>query len=154
MFDAYKVFSPREAESRATVLNQMYAHRVSVEALSMKDVAQTMILPAAMACQKRIAESISAVIAVNPSADLKPQKELLAQVTDAINRLRNLSIELGKARHKAEETTGSSNEVARAFKDVLVPVMNKAREQADLLETLVDDDLWPLPKYREILFVH
>ncbi len=154
MFEAYKVFSPREAESRATVLNQMYAHRVSVEALSMKDIAQTMILPAAMGCQKRVAESISAVIAVNPSADLKPQKEHLAQITDAINRLRSLSIELGKARHRAEETAGNSNEVARGFKEILVPVMNKAREQADLLETLVDDDLWPLPKYREILFVH
>jgi glutamine synthetase len=154
LFDAYKVFSPRECESRATVLNQMYAHRVSVEALSMRDVASTMILPAAMACQERVARSIAAVVAVNPGADLKPQREHLGQISDAINRLRALTADIGKARHHAEETRGSANDVARAFQSNVVPAMVKAREQADLLETLVDDDLWPLPKYREMLFLH
>jgi glutamine synthetase len=154
LFDAYKVFSPRECESRATVLNQMYVHRVSVEALSMRDVASTMILPAAMTCQKRVAESIAAVVAVNPAADLKPQREHLGQITDAINRLRGATAEIGKARHHAEETRGTANDVARAFKENVVPAMAKAREQADVLETIVDDDLWPLPKYREMLFLH
>jgi glutamine synthetase len=154
LFDRYKVFSPRECESRATVLNQMYAHRVSVEALSMKDIASTMIVPAAMACQKRVADSIHAVLAVNPQADLKSQKELLTQITDAINKLRASTAEIPVARHKAEETKGNDNAIARAFKEHLVPVMVRVREQADALEQLVDDDLWPLPKYREILFLH
>jgi glutamine synthetase len=154
LFDRYKVFSPRECESRATVLNQMYAHRVSVEALSMKDIASTLILPAAMACQKRVADSIQAVLTVSPQADLKSQKELLAQITDAINKLRAATAEIAKARHAAEETKGSDNAIARAFKEQLIPVMSRVREQADLLEQIVDDDLWPLPKYREILFLH
>ncbi|MBL8857982.1 MAG: glutamine synthetase III [Planctomycetes bacterium] len=154
MFDAYHVFSPRECESRATVLNRMYAHRVSVEALSMRDIASTMILPAAMMCQKRVADSIQSVINVNPQADLKSQRELLAQITDAINKLRTATGEISKARHAAEETKGNDNAIAHAFRDILIPVMNRVREQADLLEQIVDDDLWPLPKYREILFVH
>ena len=153
LFEKYKVFSPRECESRATVLNQMYAHRVAVEALSMRDISLTMILPAAMACQKRMADSIQSVIAVNPQADLKAQREVLGQITDGINKLRAATNEIQKARHHAEETKGSANDVARAFKDEVVPVLVKVREHADNLEQLVDDDLWPLPKYREILFL-
>src|SRR5580765_5993943 len=53
LFDRYKVFSPRETESRANVLNQMYVHRVSVEASTTKDIASTLILPAALEFQKR-----------------------------------------------------------------------------------------------------
>src|SRR5207237_8413606 len=132
--EAYKVFRAGEGESRATVLNQMYAHRVSVEALSMRDVASTLILPAAMMCQKRVAESIGAVIAVNPQADLKPQREHLAQIGDAINRLRVAVGDLSKARHRAEEAKGNANEVAQAFRDEVVPAMVRVREPADLLE--------------------
>ena len=94
------------------------------------------------------------MIAVNPQADLKPQREHLAQIGDAINRLRVAVGDLSKARHRAEEAKGNANEVAQAFRDEVVPAMVRVREPADLLETLVDDDLWPLPKYREILFLH
>jgi glutamine synthetase len=154
LFDKYKVFSPRETESRATVQNLMYVHRVSVEALSMRDIASTMILPAAMQFQRQLAESISAVTAVHPQADLKSQRELLNQVTEAIQRMRGAVTDLNRARHAAEETRGGANETAAAFRDRVLPVMNQVREQADLLETLVDDQLWPLPKYRELLFLH
>jgi glutamine synthetase len=154
LFDAYKVFSARELESRATVLNQAYSHRVNVEALSMRDIAATMLLPAATTAQKRAADSIASVIAVNPAADLKPQREHLERITTAINRLRGGLAELASERHHAEETKGGANEVGQAFRDHVVPAMVKVRTEADLLETLVDDDLWPLPKYREILFLH
>ena len=154
LFDKYKVFSPRETESRATVQNLMYVHRVSVEALSMRDIASTMILPAAMQFQRDIAESIAAVTAVQPQADVKSQRELLNQVSEAIQRLRGAVADLNRARHAAEETRGSANDTAAAFRDRVLPLMNQVREQADLLEGLVDDQLWPLPKYREMLFLH
>jgi glutamine synthetase len=75
-------------------------------------------------------------------------------VTETIHRLKSANDQLGRERHAAEETKGGPNEVAVAFRDRVVPVMNAVREHADLLETLVDDALWPLPKYREILFLH
>jgi glutamine synthetase len=154
LFDKYKVFSPRETESRANVQNLMYVHRVSVEALSMRDIASTLILPAAMQFQRDIAESIAAVIAVQPQADVKAQRELLTQVTEAIQRLRGAMADMNRARHAAEESKGGANEMAAAFRDRVIPLMNQVREQVDLLEGLVDDQLWPLPKYREILFLH
>ena len=50
--------------------------------------------------------------------------------------------------------TGRDPARAAAFRDLVLPAMVSVREQSDLLETLVADDLWPLPKYREILFLH
>src|SRR4030095_11941184 len=81
LFDRYKVFSPRETESRASVLYQMYVHRISVEALTMRDMASTLILPAGIEYQRRVAESISATAAASKEADLRIQRELLAQVS-------------------------------------------------------------------------
>ncbi len=154
LFDRHGVCTARELEARSKVLNQAYVHRVSVEAVSLRDLASTVVLPAALQSQERVARSIAAVLALSPQADVRPQKEHLGQITEAVNRLRTGALELSRARHQAEETKGGPNEAARAFRDLVLPAMNKVREQADLLETLVDDDLWPLPKYRELLFLH
>jgi glutamine synthetase len=154
LFEKYHVFSPRETDSRATVQFQMYAHRVQVEAGSMRDIASTMIVPAVIAYQRAVAESIAAVAAVEPKADLRTQRELLGRLSEGIGRLRTAIGELEHARHAAEEQKGGPADVARAFRDKVLPAMGTLREIADGLEPLVDDALWPLPKYREILFLH
>ncbi|MFN0008393.1 MAG: glutamine synthetase III [Planctomycetota bacterium] len=154
LFDKYKVFSPRETESRANVLYQMYMHRISVEALTMRDIASTQILPAALEFQRRVAESISQTAAASKETDLRIQRDILTQVSTGINRLKIATDTLTKSRHEAEENAGGNPARAAAFRDHVVPAMAAVREQADLLETLVADDLWPLPKYREILFLH
>ena len=154
LFDKYKVFSPRETDSRATVQYQMYAHRVSVEASSMRDIAATMIVPAVIAYQTQVAQAIGAVHAVEPKSDTRSQRELLMTLGDGIARLRTSTAELERARHAAEEAKGGPAEVARAFREQVVPAMAALRETADALELVVDDALWPLPKYREILFLH
>jgi glutamine synthetase len=154
LFDKYKVFSPRETESRATVMNQMYAHRVAVEALTSRDIAATLILPAAIEFQRRLAESIIAASAASKEVDLKVQRDLLAQVAQGIQRLKTATDTLSKARHEAEEQEGGAPTRAATFRDLVLPAMIAVREQGDLLETIVADDLWPLPKYREILFLH
>ncbi len=154
LFEKYRVFSPRETDSRATVQYQMYAHRVQVEAGSMRDIASTMIVPAVIAYQKQVAEAIGAVTAVEPKADLRAQRELLTRLCEGVGRLRTAIGDLEHARHAAEEQKGGPAEVARAFRDKVLPSMSTLREIADGLEPLVDDALWPLPKYREILFLH
>ena len=69
---------------------------------------------------------------------------LADQLVDAIDALEH-------AQHEAHEA-GSVQKEARAFVDHVIPAQNALREVADELETLVADDLWPLPKYRELLF--
>jgi glutamine synthetase len=82
-----------------------------------------------------------------------PQLELLGRVTAALNGLQGALDDLGQA-HAAEETH-SGTEVARArhTRDRILPAMEALRVHADALEQLVDDDLWPLPKYDELLLL-
>jgi glutamine synthetase len=154
LFDRFKVFSPRETESRANVLNQMYVHRVSVEAATMRDIAYTLILPAALEYQHRLAETISTTANVAKEADVKAERDLLSQLALWTSRLKAATESLARARHEAEEKEGGAAAKAAAFRDHVIPAMNAVRETADLLETVVADELWPLPKYREILFLH
>ena len=55
---------------------------------------------------------------------------------------------------RAESHVGTELEHAKVYRDAVVPAMVRLREQADMLETMTDDDYWPLPKYRELLFLH
>ena len=120
----------------------------------MRDIASTMIIPAVIAYQKQVAEAIAAVAAVEPKADTRAQRELLGKLCEGVGRLRTTIGELEHARHAAEESKGEPADAACAFRDKVIPSMNTLREIADGLEVIVDDALWPLPKYREILFLH
>jgi glutamine synthetase len=154
LFERYKVLSPRETEARTNVLNLTYAHRVAVEARSMKDIAATMILPASARFQEQLADTIAKVSAVDREADLGAQRRTLRETTVLVNELTDAIEALARALETAEHTTGSANRAAAAFRDHVRPAMVQVRELADRLEQIVDDELWPLPKYREILFVH
>ena len=154
LFKAYGVFTPRETESRANVLNLTYAHRIGVEAKAMIDMASTMILPAATRSQERLAASIAAVQSASSQADLGPQMTLLGRTCDLINQLVTSIDRLNEATERAEQTAGQTGDVARAFRDDVLPEMNTMRTIGDELEQVVGDDLWPLPKYRELLYLH
>jgi glutamine synthetase len=153
LFERYGVFSPRETQARSTVYYHRYVHRLNVEALSMKNLASTAILPAALAFEERLAKSIAAVSSVAARIDLKPQLELLEEVCAATNQLELSSRKLAEARQEAERSHGSVADQAVVYRNKVVPLMNEVRVHADRLETLIDDDLWPLPKYREMLFL-
>jgi len=154
LFDRYAIFSARETESRANVQVQMYVHRVAVEALTAREIASTQILPAAIQYQKQVGDALAAASAVGKDADLKPQRDLLVQVAESIARLGTAIDQLARAHHAAEELPGGAAARAAAFRDRVLPAMNTVREAADVLEGIVGDELWPLPKYREILFLH
>jgi glutamine synthetase len=154
LFERTGVFTRRETESRAAVLNLTYDHRIEVEALSVRDLAATLILPAGIEHQRRLADSIAATTALLPKADVKPQIEALADTAQAVNRLRTSIERLSAALHDAEGDMGSAGERAQRCRDHVVPAMVEVRQHVDHLETIVDDELWPLPKYRELLFIH
>jgi glutamine synthetase len=154
LYEKYGVFSREEARSRFNVQCEIYANKVNVEAIATRDIAMTMILPAAMATQKRLAESISAVGAVIGDEGMLPQKEVLETVTGAIGAMKRAIDDLLAIQEEIEGGANGLGEHAFAYRERVVPAMERVRDSADLLERLVDDDLWPLPKYREMLFLH
>jgi glutamine synthetase len=153
LFEQYKVLSRRELTARAAILHQTFSHRLAVEALCLRDLAATMILPAAIACQARLAGSIAAARAASPDLKLGSQEKLLAEVVAGIGKLREGIASLEHAHHAAEKA-GDEVATAAAFRDKVRPAMDAVRETCDALEGVVDDDLWPLPKYFELLMVH
>ena len=153
MFAKYAVFSERETRARANIMFLKYVHRVRVEALSARTIAATSILPAAVRFQERLSRSIGAVVGVSPKIDVGPQVELLARVAGSTNGLKQAIDELTAARD--EHGAHASSEQARAVytRDRVLPAMESLRARADELEELIDDELWPLPKYDELLLL-
>jgi glutamine synthetase len=138
-FDHYGVLSEREVESRYEVLVEQYAITINIEAETASSIAKTMLLPAALRYRAQVAEG-------GPGAE-----SLLAEIDEAI---KELTFELAKLDEANDYPDGVEGlELAKYARDEQIPAMDGVRSAADKLEKLVADDLWPLPKYSEILFV-
>ena len=142
LFSKFGVLSERELEARAEINWERYVKVQNIEANLTLEIAKTMILPAAASY---IAE-ISVAAAV--SKGVKKVSDKVAALTD---KLVDAIDALEKAQHGAHHA-GSLQAEAKAFKESVIPAQEAVRAAADELETLVSDDLWPMPKYRELLF--
>ncbi len=137
LFERYDVLSERELESRYEVSVEQYTTKLNIEAEVAASIARTMILPAAV----RYIGQVKA-------AGLAPLATELKTATDAL--IKNLkALEKVNASHPSAE--GLTH--AKYMRDKVIPAMDATRESADILEKLVADDLWPLPKYSEMLFI-
>jgi glutamine synthetase len=137
-FDAYNVLSERELHSRYDVMVEQYVIRANIEAETAAMIARTMILPAAV----RHLETLKAAGVESLVTELSPL------VDDLVATIR--ALEAANATHEGEE---GSLDHAKYMRDTVIPAMASVREVADRLEGIVPDDLWPLPKYAEILFI-
>jgi glutamine synthetase len=112
-------------------------------------IAKTMILPAALRYQKQIADTVAATKAAGtePADEAKFLGHYMTMVTD----LHKAADKLDKALHHHAE--GDILSHAKHARDSVLASMSEVRKTADKLETVVADDLWPLPTYREMLFI-
>jgi glutamine synthetase len=138
-FDVYGVLSEREVESRYEVAIEQYAITINIEAETAASIAKTMILPAALRHRALVA-------AGGPGAE-----SLLSDIDAAVEALIFELAKLDDANDYPEGVEGL--DLAKYARDQQIPAMLGVREAADRLEKIVADDLWPLPKYSEILFV-
>jgi glutamine synthetase len=147
LFAKYGVLNERELASRYEVYLEQYELSVHVEARSLVEVATTVVLPAAIRYQGELASTAASLAAVGIEGDTT----LLGAVTAAIGELTTAAAALGAA--LAHEHSGSTYDGAVYACTSLLPAMADVRAAADTLETLVADDLWPLPTYQEMLFI-
>ncbi len=141
LFSKFGVLSERELAARVEINWERYVKVSNIEASCALDMARTMILPATAAYLGRLAAA-SASKGIGAVADRVAG--LADDLVAAIDALEH-------AQHAAHEA-GTVEKEARAFVDKVIPAQGALRGVADELETLVADDLWPLPKYRELLF--
>jgi len=136
-FEKYNVLSKRELESRFEVWLEQYAINANIEAETTADIARTMLLPAALR-----------YLALIGSAEVGAVAE---QVRPLVDELNEALAELAEANLYPDDVEGL--ELAGYARDNQLPAMARVREVSDRLEKVVADDLWPLPKYSEILFI-
>ncbi len=150
LFTRYKVYSERELQSRLTILCENYLKTVTIEGKCMALMARTMILPAALRYQAEAAGALQALQATGAKAPAR-QVELLNKLTAQIDALQEANDKLDAAlAHHAEGDPLAHITFAR---DHVLTAMTELRKAGDALEVMVADDLWPLPTYREMLFV-
>jgi len=149
LFTKYKVYTEKELQSRYNILSENYTKTVNIEAQMTSFMARTMILPAALRYQKEVGESIAAAKAAGASTPAG--LETFGALVGTINDFQRSIIALDKALgHHAE---GDAYAHAKHTRDHVLPAMNEVRKNGDKLEGMIADDLWPLPTYREMLFI-
>jgi len=149
LFTKYKVFTEGELKSRYCILCEQYCKTVNVEARLTSFMGKTMIVPACLRYQTEVANAVVATKAAG--ADAAPQAELLKLVATTLGQLQ---LALGTLDHTlAHHASGEPIDHAKFFRDKVIPAMGVVRAAADKLEGFVADDLWPMPTYREMLFI-
>ncbi len=150
LFGKYGVFSERELHSRYEILLENYIKTVAIESQITVQMASRQILPAAMRYQAEVAQAIANVKAAGAKVP-STQADLLSELSTTIEELQTKLTALSRAiDHHAD---GDTLAHAKHSRDALIPAMNAVRVAGDKLETLVADDLWPLPTYQEMLFI-
>jgi glutamine synthetase len=148
IFEKYKVMNDRELHARYDVAVEQYVKTLNIEAQLMILMANRYILPAALRYQKEVADSVKSV--KDAGGSTKEGKKLLDQMTGLVDELRARTEKLAKALgHEAEDAEAH----AEHFRDAIVPAMNALRDAGDQIELLAPHEIWPLPTYREMLFI-
>ena len=147
VFGKYGVLSEREVRSRYEIYMERYCKDINSEALIALSMAKTMILPAGYRYQGELASIASSLKTVGKNPHLGTLEKLTTLVADLEDRIEKLEATLGS---KHSHDVGAE---AKHYHEEVIPAMNAVREIADQLETIVADDIWPLPTYREMLFV-
>jgi glutamine synthetase len=138
-FKKYKVLSKRELESRYEVFTEQYAVNLNIEAETEATIARTMLLPAGV----RYLNELRAT----------GLEELLAEIEPLLKELHFALIKLEDVNLPENQPDSSPQKWAVYMRDTVIPAMEDVRDVSDRLEKLVADDLWPLPKYQEMLFI-
>jgi glutamine synthetase len=148
-FEKYGVLNERELRARYDVALEQYNKTINIEAQLMVLMANRYILPAAIRYQGQVAESVAAVKAAGATA-----KEARRTLDEFVKLTDEAKVRVDKLQDLLEhEGNGDPEKHAKYFRDKVIPAMNALRETGDALESITPQDLWPLPTYREMLFV-
>ena len=148
LFRKYNVLSKAEHDSRTHIMIEKYIKQLAIEAETMVSIARGQILPAALRHQQRMGEVVVATKAAG--VECADTVAALRSFVELVTRLRNTTarVEQASAYHDADPMKHASQ-----ISHDLKPAMAELRGVVDTLETLVAADLWPLPTYRDLLFL-
>lgn len=155
LFERNNVFSKREIEARYEVRIENYTKKIQIEARVLGDLAINHIVPTCVKYQTELIKNVQGLKELFDAKDFSKvageRLELIKVISEHISLIKkqvNEMIEARKVANKIEDAT----KLATAYEQNVKPYLEKIRYSIDKLELIVDDEIWPLPKYRELLF--
>ena len=153
LFEEVGIFSHREAEARHEIMLETYIKKIQIEARVMGDLAINHILPAAVKYQTILAENITALKSAGMKADTySMQLEQLKEISGYIASIKSNVDAMVEARKRANKLENVRDK-AIAYCDKVKAYFDPIRDDVDHLEMLIDDALWPMAKYRELVTI-
>jgi glutamine synthetase len=151
-----EVLTEREVEARYEVMNEIYLKKLQIEARVIGDLTINHIIPTAIKFQNTLIDNVRGIKDLFGPEEYKTmsERQLIAikKISGYIQQLREDFHNLVEARKEAN-IIESYSERAKVYSNTVLPYMERIRNVVDKLEMVVDDELWPLPKYRELLFL-
>jgi glutamine synthetase len=156
IFKRTRVLTEREVKARHEIRLENYTKKIQIESRILGDLAGNHIIPIAIRYQNTLIENVKGLKQV---LDLKTygklsqnQMEMITEISEHVDKIKTCINEMTEARKNANRIH-DPEEKAHAYFVTVLPYFEKIRYHSDKLELLVDDELWPLPKYRELLFI-
>ena len=149
MYEKFNILSKAELEARKEILFEQYAGVRNIEALTMIDMANKMIIPAAVQYTKKLADTVIAV--KEAGADASVQAEMLSEVTSKLAEMKEAVKTLTEVTVKAADAECTQC-MAQAYKDDVMAAMAALRKPADELEVIMPKEVWPMPTYGDLVF--
>ncbi|MBM3431007.1 MAG: glutamine synthetase type III, partial [Bacteroidetes bacterium] len=155
LFAEMNVLSPRELEARREIEFENYVLKIQIESRLMGDITQNYFTPAAVEYQNKLIRNVQGLLQIlgekNGRIAAKAQIEIIERISLHLNKMR-VAAEKMLEQRKVANKIEHAEEKAMAYCDNVKSYFDEIRYHADKLELLVEDELWPLPKFRELLF--
>lgn len=154
LFSQFDVFSEVELEARYEIAQEFYRMKIQIESRCLQDMVLNQIIPTAIEQQTRVLNSIRGMKEVFEKDYKKfagPHIKIVEEISERIGVLQSKIEEMRQARKKANLIDDPADQ-AKAYCDYVAACFDDIRYQVDKLELITDNELWPVPKYREMLF--
>lgn len=154
LYEELGIFNRREFEARNEIKLEKYSTTIDIEAKVLSDIARNHIIPAALNYQNRLIDNVKGLKEIFGDKEFEPlakeQMDLIKGISANVAQIKVGVDELLAAKETASQMHGQKQ--AEAYCNDVKPRFDKIREASDALEMMVDDELWPMTKYRELLF--
>ena len=155
LFVENNIFIKRELEARYEIKHEIYLKKLQIESRVLGDMALNHIIPTAISYQNTLISNVQGLKEILPDvyAEISEvQLKAIKAIAVHIREIRTLVDEMTTARKVANNTILEEVKRAEAYAETVLLYLDRIRDHIDHLELLVDDEIWPLPKYRELLF--
>jgi glutamine synthetase len=153
LFEETGIFSKRESHARHEILLESYFKKLQIEARVMGDLVDNVIIPTAINYQTTLIENVKGLKEIGLGEDTyAAQLEIIKKISGHVNFIRTANLEMVNERKKANNIEDIRDK-SIAYDEKVKSYFDPIRYHVDKLEQLVDDSKWPLPKFRELLFL-